>query len=182
MPFTSLLLTALVPEGKIKEKGVRVKVSPLPKQDGIYLLFKADGTDFQNKCLKKIKKENSKCCDVICFALQKSSDSKNEWKTIILLVELKGGNRDQVSTASKQILETRELLETGIKECIGDEGLNNITWEALIISKSGLSMNDVKKCEYYRQMYDKFKKADYKVTNNVVDLVQYINEKNRNTA
>ena len=182
-----------MPEGKIKEHGVGVTLSPLSKEYHgdiyTYLLFKADNTAFQ-KYLKEIEGQKSThegqtsthcCCDIICFALQKSLDQhKSKRKITICLVELKGGKQDYISKASKQILETRTWLEEGIRRCIDEKGINNIniTWQALIISRSSLSKETARNREDYRKMAAKFNKADY-TCDNMINLVEYMSGKRK---
>lgn len=152
MPFTSLLLTALVQEESIKEDMVTIKV-PKPDANEKLLLFAADRSHhFHREFLKRTQPDKSEpsCCDIICF--RRTKVEKQNPKVVICLIELKGGKADQTSKAVDQILKTYEGMKAGI---LGQNiDMKNITWKAVIISNSSLPNKEIdEKLGYLKKIF-----------------------------
>lgn len=162
MPFTSLLLTGLVPDGKFEENHVGVALVPSEQdEEETFLLFAADNSNhFHKVYLRDTLNEKSTpgCCDIVCFAhkLLKFKDGKCKPEITICFIELKGGKKDQTEKACDQILKTYEGIRAGIHKS-KIEGVN-IIWKALIISKSSLPQSDVS--ELLRDLKKTFKKEN----------------------
>lgn len=141
MPFTSLLLTGLVPNGKIEENHVGVFLAN-SEADETYLLFSADNSDyFHNTFLKKTQTNvpQPSCCDAVSFSYS-CANQRRRPNITICLIELKGGSHDATEKAVDQIQKTYEGIKKGIDEY--DIAHLNITWKALIISRSSIRSRD----------------------------------------
>lgn len=156
IPFTSLLLTGLVPKGKFEENGVGVSLVPSEQDtEETILLFAADKSDhFHNVYLKKFQKDKStpSCCDLVCFAHKKSNNGKRKHEITICLIELKSGNHDQTGKALDQVFKTYEGIREGIPKSEID-GVVKIIWEALIIVESALPKHVVEELDGLKVRY-----------------------------
>jgi len=179
MPFNSLLLTAFIPDGKWKEKGVGVEISNEWQNDTRYLLFLSDNDNF-HKYLKSRCLSDS-CCDLICIA-QKGGVAKAEGSTkrtdtsmIVCFIELKSGRRDDkiMHDAANQILNTYHGVKYGITNESGESSLDkNITWKALIIRRREAPGNSRKsKTDPLKDLKNKFKKINKNNEENVQELL-----------
>ena len=144
MPFTSLLLTGLVPNGKLTEHSITISVSN-QDQNNTVLLFAADKChEFHNVYLKQTQPDKSEpsCCDAICFA-HLPPRGRGSPSVIICFIECKSGGKDQTKKAGDQILRTYE----GIKKRINELEINPsiITWKALVVNNSSTLNKEIDK-------------------------------------